>query len=182
MEQMRNERKKILRRAFMELNESSETLSLYGDSVMTSQDNNCDWIGASGAKSQQLNLEALEGEEEKSPEEYIPPEFTWYKLVFMKESFDQLPPHRPWDHAIELIPGSDPHFSKVYPMNPIKQRELDDLLEENLSLGRIRPSKSPMTLPVFFIKKKDGGLCLVQDYHALNVMTIKNQYPLYPLS
>lgn len=138
----------------------------------------CDWIGASGMKSQELNLEALEGEGEKLPEEYIPPEFMRYKLVFMKESFDQLPPHRPWDHTIELIPGSDLRFSKVYPMNPIEQKELDDFLEENLSSGWIRPSKSPMALPVFFIKKKDGGLRLVQDYRALNVMTIKNQYPL----
>jgi len=31
---------------------------------------------------------------------------------------------------------------------------------------------------VFFIKKKDGSLWLVQDYHALNAVTIKNRYPL----
>ena len=31
---------------------------------------------------------------------------------------------------------------------------------------------------VFFVKKKDGKLRLVQDYHALNAMTIKNKYPL----
>lgn len=62
-------------------------------------------------------------------------------------------------------------------MNPIEQKELDDFLEENLSSGWIRPSKSPMASPVFFIKKKDGGLCLVQDYHALNVMTIKTNIP-----
>jgi len=31
---------------------------------------------------------------------------------------------------------------------------------------------------VFFIKKKDGSLCLIQDYRKLNVMTIKNSYPL----
>jgi len=33
---------------------------------------------------------------------------------------------------------------------------------------------------VFFIKKKDGSLRLVQDYHALNTITIKNRY-LLPL-
>src|SRR5258708_1372733 len=40
------------------------------------------------------------------------------------------------------------------------------------------PSKSPMGAPVFFIKKKDGSLCLVQDYRKLNEITVKNSYPL----
>jgi len=31
---------------------------------------------------------------------------------------------------------------------------------------------------VFFIKKKDGSLRLVQDYRALNTVTVKNRYPL----
>jgi len=35
-----------------------------------------------------------------------------------------------------------------------------------------------MAAPVFFIKKKDGSLWLVQDYYALNSMTVKNKYPL----
>jgi len=37
-----------------------------------------------------------------------------------------------------------------------------------------------MASPVFFIKKKDGSLCLIQDYHALNAMMVKNHY-LLPL-
>jgi len=35
-----------------------------------------------------------------------------------------------------------------------------------------------MTSPVFFIKKIDGSLHLIQDYWKLNVMTMKNAYPL----
>jgi hypothetical protein len=31
---------------------------------------------------------------------------------------------------------------------------------------------------VFFVKKKDSALCLVQDYRTLNAMTVKNKYPL----
>ena len=38
-----------------------------------------------------------------------------------------------------------------------------------------------MASPVFFIKKKDGTLWLVQDYRALNSMTVKNKY-LLPLT
>src|SRR5882672_9767207 len=35
-----------------------------------------------------------------------------------------------------------------------------------------------MASPVFFIKKKDGSLCLIKDYRKLNALTIKNAYPL----
>jgi len=35
-----------------------------------------------------------------------------------------------------------------------------------------------MASPVFFIKKKDGSLHLIQDYQNLNSMTVKNTYPL----
>jgi hypothetical protein len=34
-----------------------------------------------------------------------------------------------------------------------------------------------MASPVF-VKKKDGGLWFVQDYQALNAMTVKNRYPI----
>ena len=37
---------------------------------------------------------------------------------------------------------------------------------------------SQQASPVFFIKKKDGSLWLVQDYSTLNVVTIKNQCPI----
>ena len=47
---------------------------------------------------------------------------------------------------------------KVYPMSPIKQKELNDFLEENLLSGCICPSKSLMASPVFFMKKKEGRL------------------------
>jgi len=63
---------------------------------------------------------------------------------------------------------------------PNEQKELDQFILENLQTGRIHPSKSPMAFPVFFIKKKDGSLHLIQDYHALNAMTVKNRY-LLPL-
>jgi hypothetical protein len=80
--------------------------------------------------------------------------------------------------VIELIPGAKALSCKVYPLAPNEQSEMDAFIHENLSSGRICPSKSPMASPVFFIKKKDGTLCLVQDYRALNALTIKNRYPL----
>ena len=59
---------------------------------------------------------------------------------------------------------------------------MDAFLKENLRTGQIRPSKSPIAAPVFFIKKKDSSLRLVQDYHVLNTVTVKNRYPLLLIS
>jgi hypothetical protein len=101
-----------------------------------------------------------------------------YAPVFAKTEFDHLPPRRPWDHAIELKPDAKPISSKIYPLSRSEQDELDVFLDEHLSSGRIRPSKSPIASPFFFIKKKDGSLHPVQDYRRLNDMTIKNRYPL----
>jgi transposase InsO family protein len=108
----------------------------------------------------------------------IPPHLTAFEDVFSKTAFDSLPERRVWDHAIELIPDAKASNCKIYPLSPKEQGELDGFLEENLKTGRIRPSKSPMASPVFFVKKKDGSLRLVQDYRALNAMTIRNRYPL----
>src|SRR3979490_1346307 len=35
-----------------------------------------------------------------------------------------------------------------------------------------------MASPGFFVKKKDGNLWFVQDYHKLNEIIVKNTYPL----
>jgi hypothetical protein len=77
------------------------------------------------------------------------------------------------DHAIELERKPLPGFHKVYPMTLTEQMEMDTFLEEALATGHIRPSKSPLRALVFFIKKKDGKLCFIQDYQALNAITRK---------
>jgi len=135
-------------------------------------------LRAASTTSQKL-AEGARRSVEARKEPFIPPDCVrGFESVFAKEDFDILPEHRQWDHAIELIPGSEPKSSKVYPLSPVEQKELDAFLEENLRTGRIRLSKSPMAAPVFFIKKKDGSLQLVQNYHTLNSMMVKNKYPL----
>jgi len=77
-----------------------------------------------------------------------------------------------------MLSSLPPKSCKVYPLSTSEQKELDAFLKENLESGRIQPSKSLMAAPVFFVKKKDRKLRLVQDYCALNAMTVKNKYPL----
>ena len=105
-----------------------------------------------------------------------------FSTVFSKESFDILPYPKPWYHAIELVPRGAPSGCKVYLLSPSEQKELNAFLKEDLESGCIQPSKSPMASPVFFIKKKDGALHLVQDYQALNAIMVKNKYPLLLIS
>ena len=78
--------------------------------------------------------------------------------MFAKEDFDILLEHWQWNHAIELVLGSEPKSSKIYSLSPVEQKELDSFLEKNLRTRQIHPSKSSMAAPVFFIKKKDGLL------------------------
>ena len=53
-------------------------------------------------------------------------------------------------------------------------------MEDQLRKGYIRLSKSPQTLPVFFVGKKNGSKQMVMDYRNLNDQTVKNNY-LLPL-
>jgi hypothetical protein len=47
-----------------------------------------------------------------------------------------------------------------------------------LEKGFIRPSSSPWAFPVLFAKKKDGTDRMAVDYRPVNLVTIKNKYPL----
>jgi hypothetical protein len=111
-------------------------------------------------------------------EDIVPMSLHAYADVFGETAFDSLPERRKWDHTIELEREPSPRFRKVYPMTLTEQTEMDTFLEEASATGHIRQSKSPLGAPVFFIKKKDGKLCFVQDYQALNAITRKNRYPL----
>ena len=79
---------------------------------------------------------------------------------------------------VELTSDVNPKTCKAYLLSVSEQPELDAFLKENLKSGQICSLKSPMAAPVFFVKKKVGKLRLIQDYHALNAMTVKNKYPL----
>ncbi|GKE56686.1 putative reverse transcriptase domain-containing protein, partial [Tanacetum coccineum] len=57
-------------------------------------------------------------------------------------------------------------------------QELSAKLQELQDKGFIRPSHSPWGVPVLFVKKKDGALCMCIDYREFNKLTIKNRYPL----
>lgn len=101
-----------------------------------------------------------------------------YKDVFPDNLPPGLPPSREVDHRIELLPNSIPPSRGMIRLSPPLLDELKKQLDELTESGFIRPSKSPFGAPVLFVKKKDGSQRMCIDYRALNLVTVKNCYPL----
>jgi hypothetical protein len=80
--------------------------------------------------------------------------------------------------VIELKHVTTPIYKTPYRMGTLELAELKEHIKELLEKGFIRPSSSPWGAPVIFVPKKDGTQRLCVDYRALNVVTVKNKYPL----
>ena len=120
------------------------------------------WCAAGYIYSQELAEKAGRQKPKRSIDEIVSDEYKWHAKVFSKAESEWLPKHKPYNHAIDLKPGIPETIqSKIYPMPINEQEELDHFLEDGLRKGYITPSKLPIASPVFFIKKKDGRLCLV---------------------
>ena len=123
---------------------------------------------------------AIEESKKSTPKMFkqvIPAHYRTYKDMFKEAVFNELPKHKPYDHVIELI-DHKPYCGKLYNMTLTEQEALDLFLEENLRSRRIHLSKLEWGAPFFFIKKKDGKLQPVQDYHKLNTQTKHDHHPL----
>jgi hypothetical protein len=97
--------------------------------------------------------------------------------VFPKD-LPGMPPNRDVEFTIELQSGTAPISRRPYKMTPKELAELKVQLNELLDKGYIHPSSSPWGRPTLFVKKKDQFLRLCVDYRPLNVVTVKNKYPL----
>ena len=108
----------------------------------------------------------------------IPEQYRKYLDVFSEDNANTLPEHRPCDHTIPPVEGTQPPFGPLYSLSRDELHALSDYIKDNLEKGFIRPSASPAGAPILFVKKKDGSLRLCVDYRGLNKITIKNRYPL----
>ena len=108
----------------------------------------------------------------------VPSAYLDLAAVFSKKSATCLPPHRPWDCAIDLVSGATPPRGRIYPLSLPESQAMETYVEEALANGFIRPSTSPAASSFFFIGNKDGGLRPCIDYRGLNSVTVKYRYPL----
>lgn len=80
--------------------------------------------------------------------------------------------------VIPLQPGAAPTHRKMYRLTPEERRELQSRIKEMLEKGLIEPSTSPYSASILFVKKKSGGLRMVQDLRLLNSVTVKSRAPI----
>ncbi|TKS65266.1 Retrotransposon-like protein 1 [Collichthys lucidus] len=108
----------------------------------------------------------------------VPPEYHDFREVFSKAKATSLPPHRPYDCAIDLLPGTSPPRGRLYSLSAPERKAMEDYSNDSLAAGIIRPSSSPAGAGFFFVDKKDKSLRPCIDYRGLNDITMKNRYPL----
>jgi len=108
----------------------------------------------------------------------IPPEFCKYVKVFLDEEAQRLPKHQLWDHKIDLQLGLQMRKTSVYRLTPPEMTMLKEYITDGLKRGILQRSEALDACSFYFIDKKDGKLCLVQDYRPLNAITRKNVAPI----
>ncbi len=108
----------------------------------------------------------------------VPAEYLDLRLVFSRSRATSLPPHRPFDCAIDLLPGTSPPRGRLFSLSGPEREAMDKYIQESIKAGLIRHSSSPAGAGFFFVKKKDGSLRPCIDYRGLNDITVKNRYPL----
>ena len=82
-------------------------------------------------------------------------------------------------HRIDLLSGFEVPFKQKHRrMPPNMIEEVRQHLDQLLSAGIIRKSKSPWASNVVLVRKKNGKLRMCVDYRALNDRSIKDAYAL----
>jgi hypothetical protein len=89
-----------------------------------------------------------------------------------------LPPVRPCDHHIHLLPDTAPVAVRPYRYPQLQKDELERQVVVMLVQGIIRISTSPFSAPVLLVRKADGTWRFCIDYRALNTVTSKDKFPI----
>ncbi|KAI0996544.1 hypothetical protein K3495_g11636 [Podosphaera aphanis] len=110
----------------------------------------------------------------------------------IESSMERLPTVRINNTYIVILKNADPKLflpnqyhvyldvfeRKPYSMNQKELKALREYLDQELSKGFIRISRSPIAAPTLFIKKPNGDLRFCIDYRSLNAISVKNRHAL----
>ncbi len=88
----------------------------------------------------------------------IPTCYAPFSDVFCPKRVTQLPPHRPQDCAIDLIPGDPVPHGRIYLLSIPEQKAMEEYIEKALHQGYIWPSKS-LLLRAYFLSPRKMEVC-----------------------
>ena len=94
------------------------------------------------------------------------------------EELPGMQPDRCVEFIVDPIPVTTPISRRPYRMAPHELAELKTQLDASLAKDFICPSSSPWDFLVLYVTKKDGTERMCVDYRPLNLLMIKNKYPL----
>jgi len=83
----------------------------------------------------------------------LPDEYHDYLDLFPPSTAEQLVPHRTFNQAIELKLDTQPAWTPIYLLSEKQLKALREYLAKILKQGKIIPSKSPASPPIFFVPK-----------------------------
>jgi hypothetical protein len=126
--------------------------AILGMPWLKDQNPNIDWKEQTITLSERIQI-ASEEEADKDPLQGLPSIYHEFSKVFSEEEFKVLPPHRPYDLAIDLKEGAKLHHGPLYSMTELESRTLKKWIEEELAAGKIQRSESEAGAPVMFVKK-----------------------------
>ena len=84
----------------------------------------------------------------------VPQDYHDLGPVFSKQHALSLPPHRPYDCAIDLLPGSSLPSSRLFNLSRPEREAMEVYIRDSLAAGLIRPSSSPVGAGFFFCSKE----------------------------
>lgn len=103
------------------------------------------------------------------PSKKLPRHIYWTKRPSSTPNSWPLHHFTAWYEAYSVRPYRYPFFQKV---------EIERIFKELLATGVIQSSQSPYSSPILLVRKADSSWRLCVDYMVLNVVTIKDKYPI----
>ena len=88
----------------------------------------------------------------------LPKEFRHHIEHFLPKNAEELPPHRPWDHKIEIMPGKQAPYHKNRPLSPAELKCVKKWIDEMLDKGFICESTSPAAAPLLLAAKPGSSI------------------------
>ncbi|GLT29252.1 hypothetical protein SLA2020_041290 [Shorea laevis] len=108
----------------------------------------------------------------------VQPLFDEYRDIVPEEIPASLPPIRDIQHCIDFVPEATIPNKPTYRMSPTEHEELQRQVDELLSKGLVRESKSPYSVPALLVPKKDGLWRMCINSRAVNKITVSYRFPL----